>query len=138
MKGSFDMQSLYAVGGKDPAKMTRQILDAAKLEQYIGKSDSVALKPNLVVAKTYKSGATTNPAICAQIIEYLFEHGIKNISIIESSWIGEKTSRAFEVCGYNELAKKYGIELVDVKKDKMVLKKYGGLEVQVSTACAGD
>ena len=126
------MQTLYAVRGKDSTKMTRQILEAAKLEQYIGKNDSVALKPNLVVAKTYKSGATTNPAICAQIIEYLFEHGIKNVSIIESSWIGEGTSRAFKVCGYNELAKKYGIELVDVKKDEMVVKEYGGLEVEVS------
>ena len=126
------MQTLYAVRGKDPARMTKQILEAAKLEQYIGKNDSVALKPNLVVAKTYKSGATTNPAICAQIVEYLFEHGIKNISIIESSWIGEKTSRAFEVCGYNELANRYGVELVDVKKDEMVIKEYGGLKVQVS------
>ena len=126
------MSMLYVANGQDAAVMTRQMLEQIRIEQYIGEHDSVALKPNLVVAKTYKSGATTNPDICAEVIEYLYAHGRKNVSIIESSWVGEGTQRAFKVCGYNDLAKKYGIELVDVKKDKMVECEYNGLKVDVS------
>ncbi len=126
------MSRLYVANGQDVGQMTRQLLEQIKIEQYIGEKDSVALKPNLVVAKTYQSGATTNPNICAAVIEYLFEHGRRNVSIIESSWVGEGTARAFKVCGYNDLAKKYGVELVDVKKDKMVECEYDGLKVDVS------
>ena len=123
---------IYVANGQDAGLMTRQLLEQIKIEQYIGEHELVALKPNLVVAKTYESGATTNPHICAAVIEYLFAHGRRNVSIIESSWVGERTSRAFAVCGYNDLAQKYGVELVDVKKDKMVACEYDGLKVDVS------
>ena len=127
------MPKLYAAKGNDAATLTRQILEAAAIEKNIGKNDRIGLKPNLVVAKTYKSGATTNPVICKQIIEYLFEHDRRNVFIIESSWIGESTKKAFEVCGYSEIAKRYGIELVDVKRDKMVVCDYGGFSVEMSS-----
>ncbi|MBT3318946.1 MAG: DUF362 domain-containing protein [Clostridia bacterium] len=126
------MCRLYVANGQDAGQMTRQLLEQIEIEQYIGENDSVALKPNLVVAKTFQSGATTNPDICAAVIEYLFERGRRNVSIIESSWVGEGTARAFKVCGYNDLAKKYGVELVDVKKDDMVECEYDGLKVDVS------
>lgn len=126
------MSRLYVANGQDAGLMARQLLEQIKIEQYIGEQMSVALKPNLVVAKTFEHGATTNPDICAAVIEYLFAHGLTNVFIIESSWVGASTSRAFEVCGYNALAKKYGVELVDVKHDKMVTCEYDGLKVDVS------
>lgn len=126
------MSKLYVAKGKDVRKMTRQLLERIRLEQYIGKDHSIGLKPNLVISKTYKSGATTNPVICEEVIEYLLSHGRRNVFVLESSWIGDSTKRAFKVCGYEALAKKYGIELVDVKKDDMVVKEYGGLKVEVS------
>lgn len=36
------------------------------------------------------------------------------------------------MCGYNNLAEKYGVELVDVKKDKAVVCECNGVKVQVS------
>ena len=126
------MSKLYVAQGNDVRNMTKRLLKQIRLEQYIGKDDSIGLKPNLVVSKTYKSGATTNPVICEEIIEYLFSHGRRNVFIIESSWIGDSTKRAFKVCGYEALSKKFGIELVDVKKDDMVVKEYEGFKVKVS------
>jgi hypothetical protein len=36
---------------------------------------------------------------------------------MEGSWVGDSTKRAFKVCGYEDLAKKYGIPLYDLKED---------------------
>lgn len=126
------MSKLYVAGGNDPKYMTHQLLEAIQIEAGWDKNASIGLKPNLVVEKDWRSGATTNPAICEAIIEYLFEHGFKNVFIIESAWVGADTRRVFKVCGYDVLAKKYGIELVDVKKDKAVVCEYDGLKVAVS------
>lgn len=45
-------------------------------------------------------------------------YGIHNISIIESSWIGDNTGRAFKAAGYEELSRRYGVALYDLKHDK--------------------
>ena len=90
------------------------------------------LSPNLVVAKDWKSGATTNPEICAAVIEYFFDRGYRNVFVLESAWIGCDTQRAFKVCGYTALAEKYGIELVDVKKDRYESREYGGMRIDIS------
>jgi uncharacterized protein (DUF362 family) len=126
------MGKLYIARGNDAKRMTRLLLEAKKPETGYAKSAVIALKPNLVVAKSWKSGATTNPAICEAVIEYFFERGYKNICIMESSWVGCDTRSAFSVCGYDELAGKFGIELIDIKKDKYVKCGYGGLTVDVS------
>ena len=126
------MNKLYAAHGQDAAVLTKELLELIRPEAGLKNGASIALKPNLVVAKNWRSGATTNPAVCAAVIEYFQSHGFKNICIIESAWLGEDTKRAFRVCGYEELALKYGIELVDVKRDKYVLCEYDRLKVEVS------
>lgn len=66
------MGKLYVAGGDDPKYMTRQLLETIQIEAGWDKSAAIGLKPNLVVEKDWRSGATTNPAICEAIIEYLF------------------------------------------------------------------
>ena len=39
-----------------------------------------------------------------------------NICILEGSWIGDRTSRAFKVCGYEDISEKYNVPLVDSTK----------------------
>lgn len=126
------MDKLYIVNGSDTKSMAAELLEAIKPEAGLGKNAKIALKPNLVVAKNWKSGATTNPAVCEAIIEYFFERGYKDISVIESSWLGCDTGYAFMACGYTELSKKYGIELIDVKKDEYLTREYGGMKINIS------
>jgi uncharacterized protein (DUF362 family) len=126
------MDRLYIANGNDAKSMTAQLLEAIKPETGLDRNAMIALKPNLVVAKNWKSGATTNPAVCEAVIEYFFERGFKAISIIESSWLGCDTQHAYSVCGYTELSRKYGIELVDVKKDNFVACEYGGMKINIS------
>ena len=126
------MSTLYIANGDKAGRTTRNLLKAIQPEKGLDKNARIGLKPNLVVAKNHKSGATTNPDICEQIIRYFHKRGYKNICIIESSWLGEDTKKAFRACGYTALAKKYGVALVDVKKDAYVSCEYGGMKIDVS------
>ena len=60
-------------------------------------------------------GATTSTAVVEGIIRYLKDSGCNNISIMESSWVGDNTLKAFKVCGYDDLSRKYDVPLIDLK-----------------------
>ena len=117
--------------GDDPQRMTKEILEAVHLADQIPKGALIGLKPNLVVAKPAETGATTHPEMLAGAIEYLQEHGHKNILILEGSWVGDSTKRAFKVCGYEDVSRKYGVPLFDTKGDQVVIKSYNGLSMEV-------
>lgn len=93
--------------------------------------DRIAIKPNLVVPKPHTSGATTDPALVECIVAYLQEKGHSDIRIMESSGVGESTSQAFRVCGYEALSRKYNVPLVDLKKDKSVKQSIGDIDIQI-------
>ena len=108
---------LHIIYGKQPKRMIKELLCSVEVEKELDKSMSIGLKPNLVVAKSASSGATTSPEIVRGIIEYLKDCGLGNISIMESSWAGESTVRAFKACGYDEISKEYHVPLIDLKRD---------------------
>ncbi len=113
---------IHAVYGDNPAAMAKQLMAAAGLDRAIPAGSRISLKPNLVVARPAEGGATTHPEILAGIIEFLQDLGHGDIEIIEGSWLGDDTDRAFAVCGMNDLGKKYGVKLHNLKKDATVAK----------------
>ena len=100
--------------------MTKRLLVQSGLKDLLpsdtGCEPCIAIKPNLVTPSPASYGATTHPEIVAGIIEFLKERGYGNIVIAEGSWVGDKTSEAFEYCGYNALAAEYDVSLIDTKK----------------------
>ena len=95
--------------GTDYKEMTKRLLSHAELASQIPAEDArICLKPNLVTPTPASYGATTHPEVTAGIIEYLQENGFRNITIAEGSWVGDKTTDAFEYCGYNALAEQSG------------------------------
>ena len=106
--------------GKDIIKSTIDALTASDIDCYLNREFSVALKPNLVVARPASGGATTHPEVLEAIIIFLKEYGIKSIRIIESSWVGDSTKRAYTNCGYTYLTNRYGVPLIDLKDDNNV------------------
>ncbi len=121
--------------GSDATSMTRALLQSIDIEGLLpDKHASIALKPNLVVAVTADSGATTHPEIVVSIIEFLQEKGYHNISIVESAWVGDSTKEGgFRVNGYNQISKKYKVPpLVDVKDDTYEKKTVEGITMDVS------
>ncbi|HHU51390.1 MAG TPA: DUF362 domain-containing protein [Firmicutes bacterium] len=122
---------IFITYGEDPRLMIEQLLAAVKLEEMIKPGGSIGLKPNLVVGKPADSGATTHPEIVEGIITYLLAKGFKKIVIMEGSWIGDDTKRAFAICGYQRLAEKYNVELIDLKGDQTIKVESGGLSLEI-------
>ena len=110
-------RKLYIVYGNRAKQMTMDLMEAAHISDEIPQGASVALKPNLVVAAEPEYGATTHAGILEGVIAYLQDHGHRNVSIMEGSWVGDRTERAFAVCRYNEIGKRYNVPLYDLKRD---------------------
>lgn len=119
--------------GSHASAMTEALLDAIGIDSLIADTHAaIVLKPNLVVAATPDGGATTHPEIVVAIIEYLKKRGYHNITIAESAWIGDSTERGFAVNGYHAISERYGVPLIDVKKDRYVTKSAGGITMELS------
>ncbi|MEC9489681.1 MAG: DUF362 domain-containing protein, partial [Halanaerobiales bacterium] len=85
--------------GDQGKKMVKELLQKIKIEEELQPDDLIALKPNLINATKSEKGATTDPEIVKGVIEYLQARSFNNLMIIEGSWVGAETEKAFEVCG---------------------------------------
>ena len=112
------MGKIYQIYGQDAHSMTLSLLEAANAIVRVPAGGSVALKPNLVIAGTPESGATTHGGVLSGAIEYFRDHGVKDISVIEGSWVGDETLRAMRRAGYDKVCGKYGVPFYDLKKDR--------------------
>ncbi|MCG8484535.1 MAG: DUF362 domain-containing protein, partial [Clostridia bacterium] len=126
-----DKNKIGIIYGMSPKEMVKALLEDAKIENEIEKNALIGLKPNLVIAKKAHSGATTTPEIVEGVIEYLQEKGRNNIVVMEGSWVGEGTNRAFKVCGYDKISKKYNVPLYDLQKDRYSSHKVKDIDMQV-------
>ncbi len=123
--------SILVSYGKDIVKTAYDALNASDIGLYLDAGQNVAIKPNLVVARPAYGGATTHPEVVEAIIVFLKESGVKKIKIIEGSWVGDSTRRAFKNCGYEELAKKHNVPLVDLKSDSHTTLSHGKYRIEV-------
>ncbi len=124
---------IISIYGDNYTDNTIRLLESAGLEQFIGnKNANIILKPNLVVAGNASNGAVTHPEIVAGVIEYLQNHGFKNITLIEGSWVGDDTDRAFRISGIGKVCEDYKIPYFNTKKDKYMTISADGHSFNVS------
>lgn len=113
-----ERNDIIIIHGTDYKEMAKKVLERADVAGEIGdRRKRVALKPNLVTARDPSAGGTTHGELLDGALEYLKEHGFENVAIMEGSWVGDSTQAAFSAAGYREIAKKHGVELVDLQKD---------------------
>ncbi|MCD8046676.1 MAG: DUF362 domain-containing protein [Clostridiales bacterium] len=118
--------------GTEYKEMTKTLLAKANLAAQIPSPDTrIGIKPNLVSPTPADYGATTHPEVVAGIIEYLQEHGFDRIVVLEGAWVGDKTSEAFEYCGYRALEEQYGVELWDTQTDSFHEKDCAGMKLHI-------
>ncbi len=122
---------IFVIYGSSAFENTYTLLKRLDIASEINPNARIGIKPNLVVSQRSELGATTDPNIVAGIVAYLKDNGHNNIVILESAWVGDNTKRAFEVCGYNDIAKKYNVELLDLKSDKSIKKDAAGMELSI-------
>ena len=127
-----ERNEILKIYGTDYKENTKRLLEQADLASEIPSAGSrIGIKPNLVSAQPAQFGATTHPEVAAGIIEYLQEHGFRNMVILESSWVGDKTPEAFEYCGYNRIAEQYGVELWDLQQDTSHMEDCAGMQLRL-------
>ncbi|MCF8001597.1 MAG: DUF362 domain-containing protein [Halanaerobiales bacterium] len=118
--------------GDKGRNMVKNLLSEIQIETELKKDYLIALKPNLINATKTQKGATTDPEIVEGIIEYLKDKGFNNIIIMEGSWVGENTDRAFQYCGYEELSQKHKVPLHDLQQDEYITKSYKDLKIEIA------
>ena len=152
-KGEHSMKKneILVIYGEKLRDMTLELLEKANLAEHIAQkspksspaqtkiaeslkthSVRIGIKPNLVGAIPAEKGATTHSEIISALVEYLQKHDFHQILILEGSWIGDSTKRAFKTLGYETLSKKHGISLLDTKHDNFIKKSYNGIEMEIS------
>lgn len=122
---------LYIHHGTEAKKMASYLLEASEIQSEIKPAYHVGIKPNLVEAKPASLGATTHPELVEGVIEFLQGIGVKKITIMEGSWVGDDTREAFRVCGYQDLAQRKGVNLLDLKTDVAVQRKTSLFDLKV-------
>ena len=134
----FAKNEILRIYGTEYTKNTIRLLEEADLASLIpSKKTRIGIKPNLVSPSEASWGATTHPEIIAGILEYLQARGFEDIVIAEGSWVGDRTAEAFAVCGYNALANKYQVPLIDTQKEKSHTVDCQGMELRVCS-CVDD
>ena len=126
---------IWKLYGTEYKEMTKELLSKTDLADLIGsKKARIAIKPNLVVVSPAEFGATTHPEVVAGIIEYLQGNQFEDITIVEGSWVGDRTSEAYEYCGYRALCEQYGVPFVDGQKEKWHSVDCAGMKLNVIDA----
>ena len=124
-------KTIHVTYGTDARAMAWQLLEAAMPEEDLQSDARILVKPNLVVARPSTHGATTTPGFAQGVIEYFQSKGFHNLSITEGSWLGCETYSAFRICGYEDLAQRMGVDLVDTKSQPSTQKQAGSLSMRV-------
>lgn len=126
---------IYIKSGTEYKDVTKELLEQCGLAEQIPAKDlQIGIKPNLVSPTEASWGATTHPEIVAGIIEYLQEKGFSKIAMLEGSWVGDKTTEAYELCGYRELSEKYQVPFWDMQKDTGVDRDCGGMALKICSS----
>ena len=108
----------------------------------LDRNDRVLIKPNICFRHKIMPpyGMVTTSRIIEGVIQLLFEHGCKDISIGEGAIIGvfdelePYTKRGFKGTGIDKIAEKYGVKLIDFNQGPSHELDLGGVKVQVSRA----
>ena len=101
------------------ALVKEAIKEAIKLIGYsFPKAEKIVIKPNMCYYWDYSTGQTTDPNFVAALIEILREEISPDIeiSIIESDASAMKCKYAFKYLGYEKLAEKYNVNLINLSE----------------------
>lgn len=116
------MSVITAIYGNEVRQMVQRLLVETRALDAVRSQDTVVIKPNLVVSRREWQGVNTDPRIIEALVEALRQCGVSRITIADGSGMGHNATKAFAVCGYKEMAKRYDLKLVDLERDRFVKK----------------
>lgn len=102
--------------------MKQAIADNLQLIEYsfMKKAKSVVIKPNLCYYWDRSTGQTTDVRFVTALIELIRENipSKLSISIVEADASAMKCNHAFRMLGYEKLSQEYGVQLVNLSKER--------------------
>jgi len=108
-------------------EINRAIANSLELIGFEFSSDirNVVIKPNMCYYWDYSTGETTDPKFVEAIIKFIRDQTSSkvNISIVESDASAMKCKYAFRFLGYEKIAGKNKVELVNLSKEKSEMAK---------------
>ena len=116
------MGEVVIVYGDRVEKMVWQLIERTGALDHLRPDHTVMIKPNLVVSRENWTGVNTDPRVIEAIVKSLKDRGIRRIIVGDGSGMGYNANKAFDDCGYRELAARYGLCLVDLEKDAFIKK----------------
>jgi uncharacterized protein (DUF362 family) len=116
------MSEVFIIYGNQVEAMIRQLVEKTGAMDRLRPDDKVMIKPNLLVSRQNWAGINTDPRIVEALVKSLKDRGIRRVTIGDGSGMGYSATKAFEYCGYNEMASRYGLHLVDLERDEFVKK----------------
>lgn len=99
--------------------MDRLLAESSALDGF-RQDDRVFIKPNLVASRKNWAGIDTDPRVIEALVKALAERGVRRITVGDGSGMGQSASRAFDYCGYTDMAARYGFRLLDIEKGDFV------------------
>lgn len=137
-----DKREIIILYGKHVQQMANEACRLAGLSDLIlekcGSQDAkIALKPNLLGPVPAEEGATTHPEIAEGVIRYLRESGFSRISVMEGSWVGDKTEDSLYVTGFADLLRRLDVPFTDLQKDESEVVDCAGMKIRICKAPLG-
>ena len=103
-------------------QLKQTVLEAMNLIGYPlpNNIEYVIVKPNMCYYWDYSTGQTTNPKFVAALIDVIRDQTSPDvdISIVESDASAMRCKYAFKILGYEKMAQKYDVKLVNLSQEK--------------------
>lgn len=116
------MSLVSLVEARNRSDFKRAIARSLDLIQYqfTEEIENVVIKPNMCYYWDYSTGETTDPAFVAALIDVLRNQVSRDvrISIVESDASAMKCKYAFKFLGYEKLAKRCEVGLINLSKEE--------------------
>ncbi len=127
-----EKNNIYIIQGTNYKEMTIKILEASSLAADIrDKNKRIGIKPNILGTIKASEGATTHPELVDGVLTYLLANGFSNLVVLESSWIGDLTSRAVKYTGIYDICEKHQVPFLDLQKDSSQTLDGAGMAISV-------
>lgn len=117
------MGTVTLIYGNDVQSMVQRLTVATGALDSVSPDDKVVIKPNLVVSRRQWAGVNTDPRVVEALVKVMKDRGVCRITIGDGSGMGYSATKAFKICGYTNLAKRYGLKLADLERDRFVKQK---------------
>ena len=117
-------KSIVALAKEDSiqASVTKVFDLMGGVSSLIKKGETVVLKPNAGHVATPDTAVCTNPEVVRAVVREVKKAEPGRIIIAEAAAIGCDTNECFKVCGIEAVAQEEGVELIDIKRDKDLIK----------------